>query len=106
MLIYIAGPLTADDPTVRDTHTAHAIQVFFTLLASGVHAFCPHLVASHAKAWTIGYEQWMTYDLAMLDLCSHVLMLPGWEDSSGACREHAHAKLTEKTIVYDIADLL
>lgn len=83
-----------------------ATDVFFFLIAEGVNAFCPHLNSAFPKAADIGYERWMAYDFALIDLASHVLMLPRWRGSRGAWREHAYALQRGKPIVYSSAELL
>ena len=43
---------------------------------------------------------WLKQDLPFIDWCDelHVLMLPGWEDSSGVSREIEYAELTFKPV--------
>lgn len=92
LFVYISGPITARDEFTIEENVAQAVKVFCRLLRLGVPAFCPHLSASFPSAWLdVPYETWLAYDLAVIDRCSHVLMLPRWETSDGAIREHAHA---------------
>lgn len=40
---------------------------------------------------TITWEQILKIDLAVIDTCDAIILLPGWEKSRGARRELAHA---------------
>jgi hypothetical protein len=46
------------------------------------------------------YEEYMTIDFVLLDMCDAICMLQGWENSDGAKREFEHAKANEKKIFY------
>lgn len=105
MLVYLAGPLTATDAYSVEQNIEQAAHVYFALIDNGISAFCPHLVGVHPEAWAISYERWLAYDCSLIDVCSHVLMLPRWTESPGACREHAHAKLKGKIILYDVSEI-
>jgi hypothetical protein len=45
----------------------------------------------------------MDFDFAVIDRCTHVLMLPRWEFSSGARRERDYALDHGKPVIYDLA---
>lgn len=104
-MIYIAGPITANNEFSIEANVKFATDIYFKLIKAGVDAICPHLGATHPIAFEIGYERWMEYDFVLIDLCSHVFMLPRWETSKGACREHEYAKKTGKIILYQMAEL-
>lgn len=105
MLVYLAGPITPKDGYTAEDNARVAIHQFFRLIHKGINAFCPHLVSPHPAAWDIDYQRWVAYDFAMLDLCSHVLMLPRWETSGGAVREREHAIHSRKIVVYSETEL-
>ena len=106
VFVYLAGPLSATRERTVEENTAIAVKTFMILLQEGIPAFCPHLTAAHPSAWTLfSYDVWLAYDIAVLDRCTHVLMLPGWRDSTGAQREYDHAYGTHKPIAYDLDDL-
>lgn len=46
------------------------------------------------------YENYMKVSFTLLDMAGVIYMLSGWEDSPGACREHAVAILKKKKIIY------
>ena len=46
-------------------------------------------------------EEYMRICIPMLNICSHVYMLEGWESSVGATIEHSLAKQAGKVIIYE-----
>ena len=47
------------------------------------------------------YEEYMKFDLALLDLCDAIYMLKGWEKSLGANREYGYALAAGKQIMME-----
>ncbi len=45
------------------------------------------------------YEEYMLIDLAMVEVCDHVVLLPGWENSPGAQRERSKAVNLGKNLI-------
>lgn len=45
------------------------------------------------------YEEYMQICLALIDMCSIVILIPGWEKSAGANREMGYALGKNKTVV-------
>lgn len=46
------------------------------------------------------YEQYMSIDYKLIELCEAVYMLKGWQKSKGACAELSYAKSLGKKIIY------
>ena len=92
--IYISGKIT--DTTDYMERFAKAQQ---KLEAQGFSVINPALVNSMLPKDT-PYEDYMKVSFALLDIADAVYMLEGWEDSPGACREHAVASLKKKKILY------
>lgn len=90
MIAYIAGQITGD-PDYR-WRFADAQMV---LESMGYIVLNPATLPSG-----MGYEQYMRIDMAMLEEADTVCFLPGWENSSGAKREHAAAHKRRKKILY------
>lgn len=106
MFIYLAGPITASgDRTIKD-NVDSAVAIYLQLMAVGVNSFCPHLSALVPESFDIHYERWMEYDFFIIQKCDAVLMLPHWETSSGAKREHELAQNLRKRIFYDVQDVI
>lgn len=98
VLVYISGPLTAASGWTIEENISVALKCYYDLLRRGIPAFCPHLGGLSPSAWSVvAYQTWIQYDLAIIDRCTHVLMLPRWQQSKGAVIErdyaYAHGKL-------------
>lgn len=106
VLVYLAGPMTARNGKTVEQHVADAVKAFMALISAGVPAFCPHLTSAYPSAWTVfDYNVWLSYDLAIIERCTHVLMLEGWRDSYGANREHDHAIEVGRKVCYSMDEL-
>lgn len=91
VLVYLSGPITAKDGYSVEQNVASALAVLLDCTRRGVPAIAPQLGAAFPSAFDIDYETWMRYDFAVIDRCTHMLMLPRWETSSGAVREVKYA---------------
>lgn len=89
-----------------EQNTADGVAVYLDLLKRGIPAFSPHLSGAFPSAWlALDHQQWIEYDLAIIDRCTHVLMMDRWETSKGALLELEYAKKTNKPIAWSIDDL-
>ncbi len=91
ILAYLSGPITACNGRSVEQHIATAVDAYLRLIAAGIPTFCPHLSAAFPSAAAVDYETWMDYDFAVLSRCTHLVMLPHWEESSGCLREREYA---------------
>jgi hypothetical protein len=96
--VYLSGPITAKHGFTVEENTAAAVKVHLDLISRGIWNFCPHLSAAFPSAFSVDYETWMRYDLAVIDRCTHIVMLPRWETSDGAVRERDYAISKGKTV--------
>jgi len=107
IFVYISGPITSRHGYLVEESVAEALKVFLQLTSEGILSFCPHLTAAfpsaHAK---VSYNTWMDYDLAMIDHCTHILMLPRWRESDGAIKELNYGAFHKKEIHYSFEELL
>jgi len=104
-LVYLSGPIKAAHGYSVDDNVREAGQTFLDLTRRGIPSFCPHLGALVPGAFDVPYETWMAYDFAVLDRCTHVLMLPRWETSAGAKREKDYAFLRGIQTFYSLDEL-
>lgn len=105
--VYISGPMTAKDGRSIKQNTADGVAVYLDLLRLGVPAFSPHLSGAFPSAWTaLSHSQWIAYDSAVIDRCTHLLMMPRWETSTGARMEKEYADSRGVPVVFSIQDLL
>lgn len=94
MLVYVAGPLSADDLTRRRENLNQAINAGCGVMRIGHTPLVPHLsdyldrYAKYTLCWDIPYEDWMTCCLEQLEHCDALLYLGS---SPGADRELARA---------------
>lgn len=105
VFVYLSGPITAKHGRTVEQNVADAVAAYLDCMRAGVPAFCPHLSGAFPSAFEIDYETWIDYDLAVIDRCTHVVMLPRWETSSGAVREKAYAESIGKPVVFSPAEL-
>ena len=93
VLVYISGPMTAKDGRTMEQNTADGVAVYLDLLKRGIPAFSPHLSGAFPSAWSaLDHQQWIDYDCAIIDRCTHLLMMPRWETSKGAVMEFDYAQ--------------
>lgn len=91
-MVYLSGPITAKEGVSVEENVAAGLRVFLECIRLGIPAFCPQLTGAFPSAHAdVPYDAWMRYDFAIIDRCTHVVMLPRWETSVGAQREMAYA---------------
>lgn len=106
VFVYISGPMSAKNGFLVEENVAAGLRAFLDCLQRGIPAFCPHLSGAFPSSWSaVNWEAWLEYDLAVIDRCTHVLMLPRWETSAGAVKERAYAEQIGKPIVNSIDDV-
>ena len=100
--VYLSGPIAAKYGRTVEQNVADATAVYFRLLQHGIPAHCPHLSALCPSAFTaIDYDTWIRYDCAIINRCTHLLLLPRWELSAGALKEVEHATQRRIPIIPD-----
>lgn len=106
VFIYLSGPITAKHGFSIERNVADALSVFYDCIARGLPAFLPHFVAMSPSLFHVAeYHHWMDYDYAVIDRCTHVLMLQRWETSKGAALERDHALRKQMPIFYSLREL-
>jgi hypothetical protein len=96
---YVAGKYRA--PTVRgiveNIRAAEAVAI--ELWRMGFAVVCPHLNTACFDG-AAPDEVWLKGDLEILSRCDLVVMVPGWEQSSGACGERDFAEEHDLPVYY------
>lgn len=106
VLVYLSGPMTAKGGVLMEENVAAGLRVHLDLLKAGIPNFCPQLSGAFPSAWAdVSWEVWLQYDLAVIDRCTHMLMLPRWELSAGALREKAHAEARGIPVLFSAGEL-
>src|SRR5262245_38883268 len=107
LLVYLSGPMTDKDGRTIEQNTADGVALYLELLKHGIPAFCPHLSGAFPSAWTtLSHADWLAYDFAIIDRCTHMLMMERWQTSAGAQREHDYAFVKGVPVFYDLERLL
>ena len=105
MLVYTAGPYGADTTEQRDTNILTAREVSQELWEMGHTAICPHMnTALMEETSKFDNSDFYMGDLEILLRCDAIVMLPDWEESSGAIGENSFA-LGEGIPIYEYPDL-
>ncbi len=82
-----------------------AEEVAIELMRLGYAVYCPHK-ATYGLGGLFEHWQFVACDLAVIDRCDGVVMLPEWAASEGARQERAHAETTRREVYewpHDIA---
>ncbi len=110
LMIYVAGPYTANSREQVKSNIAEAEAVGEKILAAGHIPIIPHKITSfwdereRFKNWQ--NQDWLhKFCLPLLDRCDGVFFIPGWELSPGASIEYHHAAATRKTTYFDLESL-
>jgi hypothetical protein len=107
IFVYLSGPITAKHGYSVEENVASAVKVFVQCLQVGIPAFCPQLTGAFPLAhFDVPYEAWMAYDFAVIDRCTHLLMLPRYRESAGALREMQYALDVRQLPVFYSVDAL
>jgi len=107
--VYVAGPFNSNGAVGVLGNMRRGIRTCIELLVKHNFApFCPWNDAFFALLTDeeIPIEKFYAYSLAWLEKSDAVLVLPGWENSKGTCREMARASDLGIPIFFDIDALL
>ena len=105
LFIYLSGPMTAAHGYRVEDNVAAGLRVFFACVARGIPAFSPHAIGAFTTTWEIDRPRWLAYDCAVIDHCTHVLMLPRWEMSPGAVAERDYALRIGTPVITSLEEL-
>ncbi len=92
LVLYIAGPYSPKNGRSTEEHIATARQVAIELWEAGHAPICPHLnTAGFENDCSVDWETYLRGDLAILERCDGVVLLPNWIESRGAIMENTAA---------------
>lgn len=106
MLIYIAGPYSADTGTDIESNVLQATLIGQQLMRLGHSVICPH---SMTHKWDedsgLSYRDFMRQCLDLLKRCDAIYLLPGWENSDGSRLEFHKARKKHIPAYYKLDDV-
>lgn len=111
-VVYIAGPYTGKHHDHRsffeiDRNIMWATEAAAELAKRRIPFFCPHSHSAHFEVITpdVPSDYWYKLDLFFLEACHAILMLPGWDHSTGARQEKKLAEEWGFRVFYHPIDL-
>lgn len=88
MLLYISGPYRGN----VDANIKRARDIAITAWEMGHAVICPHMNTEHFELYsTLNEQAYIDGDMNMIARCDALVMVPGWEKSSGANQERDYA---------------
>ena len=106
IIIYTAGPYRAQGWNSVFENILRARKLARQLWLKGWVVICPHANTILMDGPDIEDAAFLDGDLELIRrCCDAMLMLPGWEQSEGAIREHALALELEMPIYYTINEV-
>ena len=105
LFVYLSGPITAGCGYRVEDNVAAGLRVLLACVARGIPAYSPQVHGAFPSAWDISWAKWLAVDCAVIDRCTHVLLLPRWETSAGAVAERAYATQIGKPILTSLDEL-
>jgi len=104
MLIYVAGPYTADTPEEEKANVQRAATIAKELWSIGHSVICPHLNTLGFEKSDLTWELILRGDLQIIQRCDAVVMVPDWEHSRGSNLEYEYA-IHNNIPVYEYPDI-
>ncbi len=99
--VYISGPYTAPTTEERDANVKRANEEAQRWAAAGWAPYCPHTQSWNWENDTdLSHDDFLAIDMEWLKRVDAVCVLPGWQESAGACREVEEAKSLGLPIYY------
>ncbi len=90
-LAYVAGPYRADSESGVIANIRRAEAVAIMLWQMGYAVLCPHKNTA-LFGGLCPDDVWLKGDLVMMERCDLVVLVPGWQESSGTRAEVERAR--------------
>jgi hypothetical protein len=105
-LVYVAGPFSAQDRLGVVANIQRAEKLGVEVARLGACPWIPHANTADPEFEKVQpYTFWIEATREQLRRCDAIIMVPGWESSSGARGEHADAIAWGKPVFYSVAEL-
>lgn len=93
--VYISGPITG-----VDNYEENFKKMATSLTGLGYEVINP-AAFNDALPNTLSYEEYLKFDLSLLNMCDTICLLKGWEKSLGANREYGYALAKGYKVMYE-----
>ena len=100
VVVYIAGPYRASTEWELVQNIRHAEHYAIKYWSAGYTVICPHKNTAHFGG-SQPDEVWLEGTLEMLRRSDILVLIPGWEKSSGSKAERDEAMKLNKQIIYE-----
>lgn len=105
-VVYVAGPFRAANSWEMEQNIRRAEALALDVWRTpGLAAICPHSNTRFYQG-AAPDDVWLDGDLAILERCDAVLLVPGWEKSSGTRTEIEWARYVESIPVFETIESL
>lgn len=104
VVVYVAGPYRHRSNWKIAQNIRRAETLCLEVWAAGMVALSPHLNTEHFQ-YELPDEVWLEGDLELLRRCDVMLLVPGWEKSSGTRAEIKFANERGIPVFYDLDSL-
>ena len=101
---YVAGPYRAENNWLLEQNVRAAEEMGLKLATRGLASIVPHTMSRYFHG-TLTETYWLAATQELVKRCDIMLVLPGWENSSGTLAEIALAKTIQMPVFYDLEKL-
>ncbi len=99
-IAYIAGPYRSKTISGIRANIEHARKYAEKYWRAGFAVICPHLNSALMDG-IVPDKSFLEGDIAILERCDFIVMVPGWTESKGAKNELEAARAAGLDIVYE-----
>jgi hypothetical protein len=103
-VVYVAGPFRAPNVWLMERNIRRAEEIALEVWLLGAACICPHANTRFFQG-VLPDQAYLDGDLAILQRCDALLMLPDWEKSVGAQEERLEAKRCLIPVFYSLPEL-
>lgn len=100
-VVYIAGKFRGANHWEQEQNIRAAESLALECWRRGYVAMCPHLNTRYFQG-ALPDDVWMEGDIYLLRKCDALLTVDNWENSIGACREVAEARLIAMPVCHSL----
>jgi hypothetical protein len=109
--VYIAGQYRGFSQERTRANIDHAYYMGMLVAERGATRgfapLIPHMNSAEMELVTdkCDHQYWLDATMAMMRGCKAILMIPGWQDSPGACEELVEAQRLGMEVYYDYREI-